>query len=322
MATIAPFRSLRAAAALALATAVASVPRAAYAEKPDTVAQAREHFHRGVQLYEEDDFRAALIEFSRAYELAPNPAVLFNVGQSYYQLRDYAGALTTLERYLRESGDHVAADRRAQVERELQELHSRVAHVRVSCNVDGAELALDDVALDRAAREPLMIGAGRHKLTASKRGYVTASRVVDVAGGDEVDVRLDLTQIPREGPPAAAHPSPNYVPAGIAAAFGVAGVTVGAIFGMEAVGNQSTLQGECNGSSRVCPPSARDDVNAFSRNTTISTIAFSAGGVGLVAAGYFLLRPPGGETPPRSSSGTATISPWIGIGNAGVTGSF
>jgi hypothetical protein len=320
MATIAPLRTLRAAAALAFATAALAVPSPASAEKPDTVAQAREHFHRGVQLYEEDDFRAALIEFNRAYELAPNPAVLFNVGQSYYQLREYAGALTTLERYLRESGDHVAADRRAQVERELQELRSRVAHVRVSCNVDGAELTLDDVALDRAAREPVMIGAGRHKLTASKRGYVTAIRVVDVAGGDEVDVRLELTQNPREATPAA-HGSPNYVPAGIAAAFGVAGVTMGAIFGMEAVGNQSTLQSECNG-SRVCPPSARDDVNAFSRNTTISTIAFSVGGVGLAAAGYLLLTAPRGEAPPPSRTAAAGVSPWIGIGSAGVTGSF
>jgi hypothetical protein len=320
MATIASFRSLRAAAAVLLATAVVAVPRAARAEKPDTVAQAREHFHRGVQLYEEDDFRAALIEFNRAYELAPNPAVLFNVGQSYYQLREYAGALTTLERYLHESGDHVAADRRAQVDRELLELRSRVAHVALSCNVDGAELALDDVALDRASRAPVLVGAGRHKLTATKRGYVTAVRVVDVAGGDEVDVRLDLTPIPREAPPAT-RASPNYLPAGVAAAFGVAGVTVGAIFGMEAVGNQSTLQGACN-ASRVCPPSSRDDVNAFSRNTTISTIGFSAGGVGLVVAGYLVMRPPGGEAPPPSGPAAAGVSPWIGIGSAGVAGRF
>jgi hypothetical protein len=320
MATIASFRSLRAAAVVALAAALAAAPTPARAEKPDPVAQAREHFHRGVQLYDEDDFRAALIEFSRAYELAPNPAVLFNVGQSYYQLRDYAGALTTLERYLKESGDRVASERRAQVDRELQELRSRVAHVTLSCNVDGAEFALDDVALDRTAHPPILVGAGRHKLTATRRGYVTASRVVDVAGGDEVDVRLDLTRTPREAAPAA-HASPNYLPAGVAAAFGVAGVTVGAIFGMEAVGNQSTLQGECNG-SRVCPASARDDVNAFSRNTTISTIAFSAGGIGLVAAGYFLLTAPRGEAPPPSGPAAAAVSPWIGIGSAGVAGSF
>jgi hypothetical protein len=320
MASLGLFRCLRAAGAALLVAATLAVPRAASAEKPDPVAQAREHFHRGVQLYEEDDFRAALIEFNRAYELVPNPAVLYNVGQSYYQLRDYAGALTTLERYLRENGDRVAADRRAQVDRELQELRSRVAHVSLSCNVDGAELALDDVALDRTARQPVLVGAGRHKLTATRRGYVTAIRVVDVAGGDEVDVRLDLTRIPRDAPQAA-RPSPNYLPAGIAAAFGVAGVTVGAIFGMEAVGNQSTLQGECNG-SRVCPPSARDSVDAFSRNTTISTIAFSAGGVGLVAAGYFLLTAPRGEAPPPSGAAAAAVSPWIGIGSAGVAGSF
>jgi hypothetical protein len=327
MVTIASMRRLGAlnarpaasAVALTVALAVGAVPTTVRAQKPaaaESVPQAREHFRRGVQLYEEDDFRAALIEFNRAYELAPNPAVLYNVGQSYYQLREYAGALTTLEKYLRESGDRVTGERRVEVERELKELRSRVAHVTLSCNVEGAELALDEVAVDRTAPQPLLVGAGRHKLTATKRGYVTAVRVVDVAGGDEVDVHLDLTLIPREVLPA--HASPNYVPAVVAGALGVAGVTVGAIFGMEAVGNKSTLRGECN-AARMCPPSARDDVDAFSRNTTISTIAFSAGAVGLVAAGYFYLRAPaaGGEAPAQSSAG-ARVAPSVGPNAAGV----
>jgi hypothetical protein len=312
-------------AAIAVAIAVSAVPSSGRAEKPasaDAVVQARDHFRRGVQLYEEDDFRAALIEFNRAYELVPNPAVLYNVGQSYYQLRDYAGALTTLERYLRESGDRVVGERRAQVEHEVQDLRSRVAHVALSSNVEGAELTLDDVTLDRTARQPLLVGAGRHKLTATKRGYVTATRVVDVAGRDEIDVRLDLARIPQEALPAA-RPAPNYVPTAVAATFGIAGVAVGAVFGLQAMDNKSALQGECS-ASKVCPPSARDDVDAFSRNTTASTIAFSTGAVGLVAAGYLLLRAAGGEAPAQGGAAGAASSlrAWVGIASAGVAGAF
>jgi hypothetical protein len=91
---------------------------------------------------------------------------------------------------------------------------------------------------------------------------------------------------------------------------------------MEAVGERSTLQGECN-ASRVCPASARSDVDAFSRNTTVSTIAFSAGAVGLIATAYFLLHPPGGGAAAQSgSAGAAAVSAWIGVGTAGVAGSF
>src|SRR5271163_3770938 len=89
-------RSRRIAAILALALVSAPLPSAAQGNGApsgaDAVAQARQHFTRGVRLYEEDDFRTALIEFNRAYEIAPNWQVLYNIGQAYYQLRDYANA--------------------------------------------------------------------------------------------------------------------------------------------------------------------------------------------------------------------------------------
>src|SRR5438046_1076480 len=82
------------------ATSVArgDVPSAA------AVNDAAKHFQRGVTMYTEADYRAALVEFRRAYEIAPNATVLYNIAQTYYQLQDYAGALVTFERYLAEAG--------------------------------------------------------------------------------------------------------------------------------------------------------------------------------------------------------------------------
>ncbi len=302
----------------ALALVLALVPATAHADPPPgapAVAEARQRFRRGVQLYEEDDFRAALIEFNRAYQLAPNPAVLYNVGQSYYQLRDYAGALTTLERYLRESGDRIDRERRVQVEREVQDLRGRVAHVTLRSNVGGAEFALDDVPLDHPFREPVLVGAGRHKLSAARRGYLPAARVIDLAGGDQIEIKLDLT------PEVQVHPtreSPSYALPAIAATLGVAGVAMGALFGMQAMGDKSSLDSECN-ASKLCPSSARGDVDAFSRNTTISTVAFSAGAVGLLAAGYLFLRVRAGEAPSQNG---AAVTATFGLGAATVAGTF
>jgi tetratricopeptide (TPR) repeat protein len=322
---MAPFFSSRTKRALhtlsALSLALALAPAIAHADVPnvDSVAEARQRFRRGVVLYEEDDFRAALIEFNRAYQLAPNPAVLYNVGQSYYQLRDYAGALTTLERYLRESGDHIDRDRRIQVEREVQDLRGRVAHVTLRSNVDGAEFALDDVPIEHPFRDPVLVGAGRHRLSAAKRGYLTAARVIDVAGGDKIEVRLDLTPEARDARDARpARESPSYVAPAIAATFGVAGIAVGAVFGVQAMSNKSSLDGECN-SSKVCPSSARSEVDAFSRNTTISTIAFSAGAVGLLAAGYFFFRVRASDAPSQNGS---SVTASFGLGTATVEGTF
>jgi hypothetical protein len=171
--------------------------------------------------------------------------------------------------------------------------------------------------VDRAAaRDSLLVGAGRHKLTASRRGYVTASCVVDIAGGDDVEIRLDLAKESRET--AARRETPNYTGSVVAATVGAAGVAVGAVFGLQAVGNKSSLAAECN-ASRVCPSSARADVDAFSRNTTVSTFAFSVGAAGVIAAAYLYFHARAGEAPPQSSG---AITPWVGPDGAGVAGTF
>jgi hypothetical protein len=183
--------------------------------------------------------------------------------------------------------------------------------------VDGPELTIDDAPADHpVARDTLLVGAGRHKLTASKHGYVTAVRMLDIAGGDDVEVHLDLVREAREGSPR--REAPSYTASIIAATVGAAGVAVGTVFGLQAVGNKSSLAAECS-ASRVCPSSARNDVDAFSRNTTVSTFAFSAGAAGLIAAAYLYFHARASEAPPPSAG---QLTPWVGPGSAGVAGTF
>ena len=291
----------------------------------DSVAQAAAHFARGVKLYQEDDFRAALIEFHRAYELAPNWAALYNVGQSQYQLREYPDALRTLERYVKEGGDAIAPDRRAQVDREIGELRGRVSRVVPVSNVDGADVALDDVALGvtTPTKEPLVVGEGRHRLTLTKSGYVTVTKSVDIAGGDSVTIRLDMS--PAAPPVHVPPPEPrSYTAAIVAGIFGGAGIAVGTTFGLLAVSDRSTLRSECN-ATKVCPSKAQDDIDAFSRNGTISTVGFGVGATGVVFATYFFFHERAQEGPRRldaASNRAATIRPWIGPGAGGIVGTF
>jgi len=57
------------------------------------VEEATQRFKRGLELYEEQDFPNALIEFRRAYELQPSYKILYNLGQVCFQLTEYACAL-------------------------------------------------------------------------------------------------------------------------------------------------------------------------------------------------------------------------------------
>src|SRR6185369_13528930 len=115
------------AAALALGVpAISSTAEAAPTKEQQHEAATR--FKKGIELFKEGDYQAALIEFRRANEIAPNYAVLYNIGQVYFQLQDYAGALTALERYLSEGGKNVPTARRTEVEKDIEKLKSRVAN--------------------------------------------------------------------------------------------------------------------------------------------------------------------------------------------------
>src|SRR4029077_6652980 len=125
---------------LAAPAAHADPPAPSSAASP--VKEATTHFRRGVALYNEADYRGALIEFKRAYEIAPNASVLYNVGETYYQLQNYAAALAVFERYLTEAG--TSAPHRREVEQTLETLRTRVGNVQISTNVPDCEITVDD----------------------------------------------------------------------------------------------------------------------------------------------------------------------------------
>lgn len=170
---------------------------------PDAAArkEASERFQRGVDLFHEEAFRAALVEFERAYELAPNYLVLYNIGQVKLQLGDYLGATQSYERYLVDGGTKVRADRRKEVERDLAILRDRVGRISVTCNVDNAEVFIDDLPAGvTPIAATVAVNIGRHRVHARSASGASDTRVVDVAGGDVVEVDLKLAQVLADTP--------------------------------------------------------------------------------------------------------------------------
>ena len=180
----------RALSLVVLACLTISGARIAQAE-PNAAAnvEAAKHFQRGVTMYNEADYRAALVEFRRAYETSPNAAVLYNIGQTYYQLQNYAAALVALGRYLTEAGP--SASHRREVEATVDTLQSRVGKVAITTSLPGADITVDDELVGKTPLdEPVLVSIGRRKITALRDGRVTETRFVDVAAGDTVNVAL------------------------------------------------------------------------------------------------------------------------------------
>lgn len=160
--------------------------------KTQAVQQAGERFDRGVQLFKEEDYRAALVEFQRAYELAPDYRLLYNIGGTKYALLDYLGATQAYESYLAQGGSEVPADRRAQVEETLTQLRNRVGKIDLEVDREDVEVFVDDARVGIAPLAPFLANIGRHRVTVRARDGASSTELVDVAGGETVRVRMSL----------------------------------------------------------------------------------------------------------------------------------
>src|SRR3954469_12191733 len=130
----------------------------------DAQREANVHFQRAVQLYSEADYRAALVEFKRAYELAPNVTVLYNLGETYYQLQNYAEALTTFERFLAEGG----TAHKQEVENAVTVLKTRVGKLDITTSSPGWEISVDDEVVGKTPlAKPVAVSIGRRRLGAT-----------------------------------------------------------------------------------------------------------------------------------------------------------
>jgi hypothetical protein len=194
--------------ALVLAVAVVSGTIPAYAQVGPRTSQkqkmdeAQPHLQKAVELYDENDFANALIEFKRAYEIAQDWRFLFNVAQAAYQVSNYALALDSFTKYLSEGGAQVERKRRTFVEGEITKLKGRVAQVRITVNVPNADIAVDD---EKVGVSPLpaaiTVSAGKRKFTAMVTGKPIAIKSLEVAGGDSTQISLEIESEDVKQPP-------------------------------------------------------------------------------------------------------------------------
>ena len=157
----------------------------------------RNHFNSGVEYYRDGDLKGALIEFKRAYAASPNFRVLYNLGQVSSELRDYVEAQRYFQRYLRDGGGDIDPSRRREVESSIAKLSGRIATVVVSCNLEGAEVFVDDVSVGRTPLDqPLKLSVGTRRISAAISGSRRVTKVVDAGGGETVFVQLELAPAP------------------------------------------------------------------------------------------------------------------------------
>ncbi len=163
--------------------------------------EGRRHFQQGVALYEEGNFAGALAEFQAAYNTAPAPTILYNIGLTYRALYRYPDAIEALQRYLVEgaSDGQLTPQRRAQLQRFIEEMKSLLAPITLvvtpaaaKVNIDGRETSVPENGL-------VQLAAGSHAFDVAADGHEAQHREVQVVAGEAATVEFHLRLIPRTG---------------------------------------------------------------------------------------------------------------------------
>jgi hypothetical protein len=179
----------------------------------------------------------------------------------------------------------------------------------------------DDVS-DPTLAVPLPIDPGAFTVVASAPDYADWSAGFTASEGKTTTIDVPaLVAKPKTAPPTVAAPTgvqtvvirqdvastrhSRHVTGLTIGAIGAAAVVVGSIFGGIASSQWNTAQQDCGGNVATCPvavgPKAEQEVQSAKTSALVSTIAFSAGGVGLVAGAILFLSAPNvAEQPPTA----------------------
>jgi hypothetical protein len=248
--------------------------------------EAGKHFQRGVDLYNEGDFRGALVEFKKAYSIWPRANVLYDIGQTEYQLLDYASALKTMERYLAETGAN--APHRQEVEASVEVLRGRVGRLVVtsdpSCEVTIDEQAAGTTPLD----SPILASVGPHRLGISCAGSRTAQKRIEIAGGELLRVELRPPTAPIAAVRAAMNgPVRDSKPPSPAKAFVTGWIVTGALVAATVALGTTTLveQSKLDTMRATFPVSPSDFARQQALTTGLAVTSDVLGVASLVSAG-------------------------------------
>ena len=181
------------------------------------VRTARSHFQQGVALYYEGDHSAALVEFRRAYSVAPHFQILYNIGACHFALKDYARALAAYRQHLKEGKTLIDAEARKKVESEVRLLRRRTARLTLQVDPVGTVITIDGAPVGQSPlRKPVIVNTGRHRVEFTHPDAQSTTRWIEVAGGDEERLSVVLEPKAAAPPPvdalaltAAAEPSSN-----------------------------------------------------------------------------------------------------------------
>jgi hypothetical protein len=329
---------------LPFAAALAFAPLA-HAQSDADLETAQVLFKQGNEARAAGDVSAATAKYKVAYALVQTPLIGLALGKAQMESGLLVEARQTFLSVGRiavapnESPRAVAA--RAEVSTLAGQLEPRIATVTLKLHAASGSappaVTIDGVAIPQVAlAAPRRLNPGDHVAEATVAGE-KVSTAFHVNEGETKEVGVEVPP-PRDGtvvpapsltpavvapaPPPPPPPAHSRLPAYVSLGVGGAGVVVTAVFGVLALGSKSSLNGECSAGHTSCPSSAQGDIDAFRTKALVSDIGLGVAVVGLGVGGALLWLGRGEADASTLKPNAVRVTPWVGLGSAGVRGSF
>jgi hypothetical protein len=155
----------------------------------------RDDWEAAGDMFDDGNYRGALVQYQRIYDETKNPRILYNIGISHKELRRYAKALGAWEKQLIHR-DKLPKKEVERAEKAIEVVRPFVSTLTITSNQAGATLIVNG---DEVGQTPFLasipVDVGENVLVLKKEGYVTLERTIEVARGAPAAVTLDLLRI-------------------------------------------------------------------------------------------------------------------------------
>ena len=306
--------------------------------------KAQAKLREGNAALEQGRAEEALAKFTEAYRLSPSPKLHYNIAQANSLIPGHeAQAYEETLRFLIEAKDAEEILRTA-AESLRAQLKPKVGMVSVVAEPADADLLIDGVDVGKTAREAVtVLGIGTHRLALRKDAVESAAQTISIAGGDSLEVRLQLVPpivqlamlptVPASAINAAAGPGPSVLQAGTETAsrsywtwqhqvgaglavLGAASLALGIVEHVRYFGKASDFKSAGCGTNDLSVGSGCKSLNdQFKLAQTWLVVGYVGAAVLGGAGAYFLWLAPAAATGGGTGGGVALV-------NSGVTANF
>ena len=299
-------------------------------------AAARQLGYQGVEAYQAGDYKTAQDKLARAFDVVKVPTLGLWLARALMKNGRWVEAAEVYREVsrLELSEGKVEAQQEAQqtAASELDELVGKIPAIVIL--VEGAQANQVSVEIDGVQVPAAVLGEarpmdpGRHRVV-GRLGDQVSEQVVELGPGQQRKLKVafkpELAKAadkptgaePTHDEGAGAGGDAQRTLGWAALGVGAAGLVTGGVTGIMVLGKKSALEDNTSCRDNACAPPAHDDVDSYNRLRTISTVSFVVGGAAAALGVTLLLTSHDGE----GEGGTA-VSAYVGVGHAGVKGSF